>query len=69
LQRARNKIKKSDRERTRLALKEYHKNVTDPLNYDVIINTAELTVQDATEIVLNALKRKLGVKVKENAPT
>jgi cytidylate kinase len=66
LERARVAIKKSDRERTRLAFKEYRKILTDPLNYDVTINTAELTVEDATEIVLKALQRKLAVKLKGN---
>ena len=60
--RARDAIKKSDRERTRLAFKEYRSVVTDPLNYDVTINTAELTVEAATELVLTALQRKLAVK-------
>jgi hypothetical protein len=64
LDRARDAIKQSDRERTRLAFKEYRRIVTDPLNYDVTINTAELTVEDATEVVLNALQRKLAVKPK-----
>jgi uncharacterized NAD(P)/FAD-binding protein YdhS len=59
LQRAREAIKKSDRERARLAFKEHRKIVTDPLNYDVIINTAALSVEDTTEIVLTALRRKL----------
>ena len=64
LDRARDAIKQSDRERTRLAFKEYRRIVTDPLNYDVTINTAELTVEDATGVVLNALQRKLAVKPK-----
>jgi hypothetical protein len=64
LDRARDAIKKSDRERTKLAFKEYRRVVTDPLNYDVTINTAELTVEDATEVVLTALQRKLKVQIK-----
>ena len=64
LDRARDAIKKSDRERTRLAFKEYRRIVTDPLNYDVTINTAELTVEDAAEVVLIALQQKLEVKPK-----
>ncbi|HXT13820.1 MAG TPA: cytidylate kinase-like family protein [Candidatus Angelobacter sp.] len=64
LDRARKAIKKSDRERTRLAFKEYRRILTDPLNYDVTINSAEMTVEDATEVVLNALQRKLAVKLK-----
>ena len=68
LDRARDAIKKSDRERTRLAFKEYRRIVTDPLNYDVTINTADLTVEDATEVVLTALQRKLAVKLKGKSP-
>ena len=39
--------------------------MTDPLNFDVTINTAELTIEDATEVVLNALQRKLALQLKE----
>jgi hypothetical protein len=67
LDRARKAIKKSDRERTRLAFKEYRRILTDPLDYDVTINSAELTVEDATNVVLNALQRKLAVKLKGNS--
>jgi hypothetical protein len=35
------------------------------LNHDVTINTAELTVDAATAIVLTALQRKLAVKLKD----
>ena len=35
------------------------------LNEDLIINTAELTVEDATEVVLSALQRKLACHSKE----
>jgi len=69
LQRARGLIKKSDRERTRLAFKEYRGIVTDALNYDVTINTAELTVEDVTDIVLSSLRRKLAVKLKRSGST
>jgi hypothetical protein len=64
LDRARDAIKQSDRERTRLAFKQYRRIVTDPLNYDVTINTAELTIEDATEVVVTALQEKLEVKPK-----
>jgi hypothetical protein len=64
LDRARDAIKTSDRERTRLAFKQYRRIVTDPLNYDLTINTAELTVEDGAEVVMTALQRKLAVKLK-----
>ncbi len=65
LKAARVEIEKSDRERARLARREYGRPVADPVNYDVTINTAELTVGAATEIVLTALQRKLAVKLKD----
>jgi hypothetical protein len=34
------------------------------LNEDVTINTAELTVEAATEVVITALQRKLAVQLK-----
>lgn len=66
LDRARDAIKESDRERTRLALKEYRKTLTDPLNYDLTLNTAELTLEAATEVVLTALRQKLAIKLKDS---
>jgi cytidylate kinase len=36
--------------------------VTDPLTYDLIINTASLSVEAPAEIVLTALQRKRGVQ-------
>jgi cytidylate kinase len=66
LKAARVEIKRSDRERARLALRDYRKTVSDPLTYDVTINTAELTVEAATEIVLTALQRKLTIQIKGN---
>ncbi len=64
LKAARVEIERSDRERTRLARRQYGQNAADPLNHDVTINTAELTVEAAAEVVLNALQRKLAVQIK-----
>jgi hypothetical protein len=61
---ARLAVEKSDRERATLARRQYGQNVADPANQDLTINTAELSVESATEIVLAALQRKLGVTVK-----
>jgi hypothetical protein len=35
-----------------------------PLNYDLTINTAELSIEAASELVIAGLERKLGVKPK-----
>lgn len=57
-------VERSDRERARLARRQFGQTGVDPLNHDVTINTAELTVEAATEVVLTALQRKLAVKLK-----
>ena len=64
LKAARSEIERSDRERARLARRDFGQSAADPLNYDVTINTAELTLEGATDLVLAALQRKLAVKPK-----
>ena len=64
LKAARIEVERSDRERTRLTRRQFGQNAGDPLNQDVTINTAELTVEAATELVITALQRKLAVQVK-----
>ena len=67
LEAARLGVESSDRERTRLARRQFGQNAADPLRHDVIINTAELTVEAATEVVMTALQRKLAVRPGPNA--
>jgi cytidylate kinase len=64
LKAARVEVERSDRERARLARREFGKDSADPLNHDVTINTADLSVETATEVVMTALQRKLGVQLK-----
>jgi cytidylate kinase len=64
LKAARVEVERSDRDRTTLARRQFGRNASDPLNQDVTINTAELTVEAATEVVITALQRKLGVQLK-----
>jgi cytidylate kinase len=64
LQSARTAIKSSDAERARLARRDYRSNVSDPLASDLTINTADLSLEDTTDIVLTALQRKLKVQIK-----
>ena len=64
LEAARLEVEKSDRERATLARRQFGQTPADPLNQDLIINTAELTVEAATEVVLTALQRKLAVHLK-----
>jgi hypothetical protein len=64
LKAARVEVERSDRDRTKLVRRQYGQNARDPLNEDVIINTAELTVEAATEVVITALQRKLALQLK-----
>lgn len=64
LKAARVVVERSDRDRTRLAHRQFGQKAGDPLNQDVTINTAELTVEAATEVVVTALQQKLEVKAK-----
>ena len=57
-------IEKSDRERATLNRRFYGQDITDPLNYDVIVNTAEVTVEAATEIIVAAVRQKLALPPK-----
>jgi hypothetical protein len=59
---ARAEVESSDRERTRLVHRQFGQKVADSLNQDLTINTAELTVEAATDVVLTALQRKLAVQ-------
>jgi hypothetical protein len=65
LEAARVEVERADRERKRLARRQFHQDVTDPLTYDLIINTAALSVAAAAEVVLTAFQRKLRVQRKE----
>jgi hypothetical protein len=64
LKAARLEVEKSDSERMRVARHQFGKNLGDPLNYDLIVNTAELTIEAASEVVTAALQQKLAVKLK-----
>lgn len=58
---ARALVAKVDQERKRFIHDHFQKDLCDPLNYDLAINTGGLTVEGTAEIVLAALKQKLGV--------
>jgi hypothetical protein len=64
LKAARAAVEKSDRERRTLARRYFHQDVSDPLSQDLTVNTAELTLEAATEVVLAAVQRKLALPVK-----
>jgi hypothetical protein len=64
LKAARGEVERSDRDRTTLVRRQFGKNAADPLNHDVTINTAELTVEAAAEVVMIALRQKLEVQLR-----
>ena len=66
LKAARVEVERSDRERTRFTRRHLGRDLRDPLNYDVIMNTAELTVEAAMEVAVTAVQRKLALQVKES---
>lgn len=69
LKAARVEVEQSDRERARLARRQYGQTAADPLNHDITINTTEMTVEAAAEVVVIALQRKLGVSLKGKSST
>ena len=66
LEAARVEVERIDRERVKLVRRHFGHDVTDPLSHDLIINTAAISVEAAAEVVITALQRKLGVRIKES---
>lgn len=54
-------VAKVDQERKEFIHRQFQKDTRNPLNYDLMVNTGPLTVERTAEIVLAALKQKLGV--------
>jgi hypothetical protein len=65
---ARVEVERTDRERVKSVRRYFGHDVADPLSHDLIINTAALTAEAAAEVVITALQRKLGVRIKESGP-
>ena len=61
---ARVEVERIDHERVKLVRRHFGHNVADPLSHDLTINTAEMNVEAAAEVVITALQRKLGVQIK-----
>jgi len=60
-------VEESDRERARMIHRHYRRDLKDPLNYDIVVNTAELTVEAAAEIIVAGVHQKLAVPLKGTA--
>jgi len=67
LKAARVEVERIDRERVKSVRRHFGHDATDPLNHDLIINTAAMNVEAAAEVVITALQQKLGVRVKESS--
>jgi cytidylate kinase len=61
LEEARLKVRKIDAERAAFVRKTFKKDAASPLNYDLIINTGEINIESAANIVLASIREKLGV--------
>jgi cytidylate kinase len=61
LEAANSLVARVDQERTNFIRSHFQKDARDPLHYDLVVNTGGLSVEQTAEIVLAALKNKLGI--------
>jgi cytidylate kinase len=61
---ARARVEKFDANRASFVMESFAREINSPLNFDLVINTADIGVEAAAEMVLVALKNKLGVRPK-----
>jgi len=59
---AHKEVQKSDANRDSFVRQYFRHDAADPLNYDLVINTAEVGVEGGAELVMLALEKKLGVR-------
>jgi len=55
------RVEKCDADRTQFVQKSFGRDPNSPMNYDLVINTGDITAEAASEMVLIAMKSKLGV--------
>ena len=65
VEKARLRAEMIDKERAAFIWKTFRKDVASPANYDLVINTGQIDLLGATDLVLAAMDKKLGVHVKE----
>jgi hypothetical protein len=56
-------VQHTDEDRARFVRKTFHSDISDPRDYDLVVNTGEVTFPQVAEIILSALEHKLGVRV------
>jgi len=59
---ARVEVERSDRERVKLVSRDIGQELTDPLNHDLMINTAAISAAAAAEVIITALQEKLSIR-------
>ncbi len=59
-------IKREDADRKEYLMNYFHKDITDPLIYNLIINTGNLSDEECAEIIENAVIKKLGASLSIN---
>ena len=64
---ARAQVETADRDRAKLVRRHFGEDIANPLSHDLTINTAELSIEAAAEVVLTALEQKLAVKPKHKS--
>jgi len=67
LAQARAEVEKFDGERAAFVRNCFHRDASSPLNHDLVVNTGEVSLEAAAEIVLTALRTKLGVQVPKSS--
>ncbi|HVA01535.1 MAG TPA: cytidylate kinase-like family protein [Terriglobia bacterium] len=60
---ARSQIEQVDKEREKFVRTHFQHSARNPLDYDLVINTASLTAESTAEILLSALQEKLGISL------
>ena len=63
---ARAEVERADLDRVKMVRRHFGQDVADPLSHDLIINTAAISLEAAAEVVITALRQKLGVRTKES---
>lgn len=58
-------VKRKDREREEFIKKNFHKDVTEPTDYHLILNSGEFTMDQMASIVINAYKKRTGREIKK----
>jgi hypothetical protein len=60
---AERKVREADASRAAFIRQVYHRDIDDPLGYDLVLNTEHLTIEAAAETVHGTLRRKLGATI------